>query len=57
MTPGLEAAVEPGTVGAAADPGHHSIQDGRIRYPGPGSPALQSMTAMVNIMVSIYLVR
>ena len=57
MTPGLEAAVEPGTVGAAADPGHHSIQDGRIRYPGPGSPALQSMTAIVNIMVSIYLVR
>ena len=32
MTPGHEATVEPGTTGAVADPGHHSIKEGRIRW-------------------------
>ena len=42
MTPGPEAAVAPGTTGAAVDPGHPSISinDDRIRwsFPGPGNP-------------------
>ena len=52
MTPGPEAAVAPGTTGAAVDPGHPSISvnDGRIRwsFPGPGNPLPRSMTAIEN---------
>ena len=46
-TPGPEAAVAQGTTGAGADPGHHSINDDRIRWssPGPGNPLPLSMTA------------
>ena len=52
MTPGPEAAVAPGTTGAAVDPGHPSISinDDRIRwsFPGPGNPLPRSMTAIEN---------